>query len=148
MASTSTMSKHLELESTWINLQSSSRKAGPIHNLIHMKMQLNIILTLVVLLLTSGTAKAQLGQESRVATTAAPFLTLGVGAKGTSLGHANTVYVSGAEALFWNPAGISVRNEGDSYASTFISISEYFVDVNIYGNEIHPLYHLGHRLVH
>ena len=50
-----------------------------------MKMQLNIILTLVVLLLTSGTAKAQLGQESRVATTAAPFLTLGVGAKGTSL---------------------------------------------------------------
>ena len=41
--------------------------------------------------LTSGTAKAQLGQESRVATTAAPFLTLGVGAKGTSLGHANAV---------------------------------------------------------
>lgn len=106
----------------------------PIRNVFAMRRI--AIITLISLLFSAGSLYAQLGQESRVATTAAPFLTLGVGAKGTSLGHANTVYVSGAEALFWNPAGISIRNEGDTYASTFISISEYFVDVNIYGTGI------------
>lgn len=99
-------------------------------------MHKKLILTLVVLAVSTGDLLAQFGQESRVATTAAPFLTMGVGAKGAALGHANTVYVSGAEALFWNPAGISVQNEGNSYASSFISISEYFVDVNIYGTGI------------
>mgnify|MGYP001549881631 CR=1 FL=1 len=99
-------------------------------------MQKKLILALAILALTTGDLMAQFGKESRVATTAAPFLTMGVGAKGAALGHANSVYVSGAEALFWNPAGISVRNEGNSYASSFISISEYFVDVNIYGTGI------------
>ncbi len=101
-----------------------------------MNMFKKITLTFVLLTFSAGTLFAQLGQESRVGTTAAPFLTLGVGAKGAALGHANSVYVSGAEALFWNPAGISVQNEGNSYASSFISVSEYFVDVNIYGTGI------------
>ncbi|MBU94982.1 MAG: hypothetical protein CL669_05255 [Balneola sp.] len=76
------------------------------------------------------------GEESRVGTTAAPFLTLGVGAKGHALGHANTINVSGAEAIFWNPAGMAIQNKGDSFSSSFISITEYFADVDIYGTGI------------
>lgn len=95
-----------------------------------------IILTLTIFVLMAGHLFAQSGEESRVGTTAAPFLTLGVGAKGQALGHANSVYVSGAEALFWNPAGISIENPGGSYNSSFISVSQYFVDVEIYGTGI------------
>lgn len=58
---------------------------------------------------------------------------MGVGAKGAALGNANSVYVSGAEALFWNPAGISVENDGGTFSSGFISVNQYFVDVDIYG---------------
>jgi len=99
-------------------------------------MNKQIILTLTLILFTSNSLFSQSGQESRVATTAAPFLTLGVGAKGAALGNANSVYVSGAEALFWNPAGISIQNPGNSYSSSFISVNQYFVDVDIYGTGI------------
>lgn len=92
-----------------------------------------IILTTLILVLALVNVQAQSGNESRVGTTAAPFLTLGVGAKGAALGHANSVYISGAEALFWNPAGISIENEGGTYSSSFFSVNQYFVDVNIYG---------------
>ena len=76
------------------------------------------------------------GEESRVGTTAAPFLTMGVGAKGHALGHANSINISGAESIFWNPAGMAIQNNGDSYSSSFISVTEYFADVNIYGTGI------------
>lgn len=99
-------------------------------------MNKKVLLTFSVIALITNDVFGQVGQESRVATTAAPFLTLGVGAKGAALGHANSVYVSGAEALFWNPAGISVENEGKTLGSSFISIGEYFADVNIYGTGI------------
>ena len=56
------------------------------------------------------------GEESRVGTTAAPFLTMGVGAKGHALGHANSINISGAESIFWNPAGMAIQNNGDSYS--------------------------------
>jgi hypothetical protein len=100
-------------------------------------MNKKIILTLTALFVSFTSIYAQSGgKESRVATTAAPFLTLGVGAKGAALGNANSVYVSGAEALFWNPAGISIENKGNSFGSTFISVNQYFVDVDIYGTGI------------
>lgn len=88
------------------------------------------ILSVIVLFIAAPRLEAQ----SRVGTTAAPFLTMGVGAKGQSLGHANTVNISGAEALFWNPAAISVENEGGSRSSGFISVHELFVDVSSYGS--------------
>jgi hypothetical protein len=92
-----------------------------------------IILTQLILVLAFTLVQAQSGNESRVGTTAAPFLTLGVGAKGAALGHANSINVSGAEAMFWNPAGISIENDGGTYSSSFISVNQYFVDVDIYG---------------
>jgi len=85
------------------------------------------LLQLFVLLVTLPV----LGQ-SRVGTSAAPFLTLGVGAKGLALGNANSVYVSGAEAIFWNPSGISLKNDGQASSSGFFSVNQYFLDVDIY----------------
>ncbi|HBX66096.1 MAG TPA: hypothetical protein DEG32_08035, partial [Balneolaceae bacterium] len=74
--------------------------------------------TLIVLLFL--VSSVSLHAQSRVGTTAAPFLTLGVGAKGSALGHANTVITSGAEGLFWNPATIALKNEGGTYSSGYL----------------------------
>lgn len=96
------------------------------------KMSMNriTILSVIVLLFAAPNLEAQ----SRVGTTAAPFLTMGLGAKGQSLGHANTVNISGAEALFWNPAAISLKNEGGTGSAGFVSVHKMFVDVNTYGS--------------
>ena len=56
--------------------------------------------------LAALTALPALGQ-SRAGTTAATFLTIGTGARGSSLGHAYTAIASGPDALFWNPGGAS-----------------------------------------
>lgn len=92
-----------------------------------------IIVFLCSILLAVPSVMAQTGDETRVGTTAAPFLTIGMGAKGAALGNANSVNVNGAEALFWNPAGISLKNEAGTYSSSFLSVNQYFVDVDIYG---------------
>lgn len=87
-------------------------------------------LAVILFLTISFTVQAQ----SRVGTTAAPFLTMGVGAKGSALGTANTVNTSGAEALFWNPANIALQNEGGTYNSGYLSYNQLFVDVNAYAS--------------
>ena len=56
--------------------------------------------------LTAALASAAAAQTN-VATTAAPFLTLGVGARATGMGGAFVAEASDASALFWNPAGIA-----------------------------------------
>ncbi len=87
------------------------------------------IITLQIFVLLAAT---QAFGQSRVGTTAAPFLTMGVGAKGAALGHANTVNISGAEAMYWNPSAISIENEAGSTSSAFFSINELFIDVSAY----------------
>lgn len=88
--------------------------------------------TFVVILFLAGSFS--LHAQSRVGTTAAPFLTMGVGAKGAALGHANTVNTTGAEALFWNPANIALPNEGGSNNSAYLNYNKLFVDVNAYAS--------------
>ncbi|MDR9415333.1 MAG: PorV/PorQ family protein [Gracilimonas sp.] len=88
--------------------------------------------TLIVILFI--TSSFSLHAQSRVGTTAAPFLTMGVGAKGSALGHANTVSTSGAEALFWNPANIALENEGSSNNSAYLAYNQLFVDVSAYSS--------------
>ena len=79
-------------------------------------------------------ATANVFAQSRTGTTVANFLTMGVGAKATALGHANTVNSSGAEALFWNPAAISIENEGGTRSSGFIASNRLFADVEMYSS--------------
>tara|TARA_Y100001935_G_scaffold238369_1_gene224877 strand:- start:249917 stop:251005 length:1089 start_codon:yes stop_codon:yes gene_type:complete len=89
---------------------------------------------LLILTLVGLFASPSVFAQSRVGTSAAPFLTMGVGAKALALGHANTVNSSGAEALFWNPAAISLENEGGTRSSGFITVNQLFVDVSAYAS--------------
>ncbi len=93
-------------------------------------MKRTFLFSLILMLLAATNVQAQ----SRVGTTAGTFLTMGVGAKGAALGHANSITTSGAEALYWNPAGISIENEVGSNSSGFFSINDLFVDVTAYAS--------------
>lgn len=68
--------------------------------------------------------------QSRVSTSAAPFLTMGTGSRGSALGHAYTALAKGADALYWNPAGISRSYDGRSRGSVFFSHTQYLVDTD------------------
>lgn len=85
-----------------------------------------LILLITLILCMACTVVAQ----SRSGTTAAAFLTIGTGARGQALGHAYTALATGADALFWNPAG-AARTYGDnSSGSVFLSHSRWFADID------------------
>lgn len=67
-------------------------------------------ISLLIILIAVGLS-AQLTAQSKVGTTVAPFLTIGTGAQGSSVGHAFTSSARGADALFWNSSGIAIRSE-------------------------------------
>lgn len=68
--------------------------------------------------------------QSRVSTSAAQFLTLGTGARGSALGHAYTTVATGADALFWNPAGSARYGAGGERGSVFFSHANWLLDTN------------------
>lgn len=68
--------------------------------------------------------------QSRVSTSAAQFLTLGTGARGSALGHAYTTVAVGADALFWNPAGAARIGPGGDRGSVFFSHANWLLDTN------------------
>ncbi len=79
----------------------------------------------LALLLTAPSVFAQ----SRSGTTAAPFLTLGAGARGQALGHAYTTLATGGDALFWNPAGAARPYAGRHRGNVFLTHYEWFADI-------------------
>ena len=81
-------------------------------------------------LLTAAAALLALPAQAqdRVGTTAAPFLTLGAGARGQALGHAYVAEATGGDALFWNPAGAARRESGQS-GSLFLTQHEWIADI-------------------
>lgn len=84
--------------------------------------------TLLGLLLLIVPAQAQ----NRVGTTAAPFLTLGTGARGQALGHAYTATATGGDALFWNPAAAARPSGVDgrgSLGSAFVTHYTWFAGI-------------------
>lgn len=68
--------------------------------------------------------------QNRVSTSAAQFLTIGTGARGSALGHAYTSIAKGADALFWNPAGAARVNDARYRGSVFFSHTQWLVDVD------------------
>ena len=62
---------------------------------------------LVAALVLLGAAPAQAQAVSRSGTSAAPFLSIGVGARGAALGGAFTATADDVTALYWNPAGLA-----------------------------------------
>ncbi len=90
---------------------------------------LNRLLTGLVLLLT---AAAPLAAQSKYA---GESFSVGVGARGLGLGSAYHTLAEGAEALYWNPAGL-VRGEGTRLNRAVFMHSERFggdVDYNFLG---------------
>lgn len=84
-----------------------------------------VLLALLTLSVLSVDAQGQ----SRVGTSAATFLTLGTGARGSSLGHAYTALAKGPDALFWNPGG-AARNYADRYrGGAFFTHHEWFAGI-------------------
>lgn len=72
----------------------------------------------------------ELAGQSRAGTTAAPFLTLGTGARSQGLGHAYTALAVGGDALFWNPAGSARPHLGEHRANAFFTHYNWLADID------------------
>lgn len=68
--------------------------------------------------------------QSRVSTSAATFLTIGTGARGSALGHAYTATATGADALAWNPAGAARLGGMAQRGGVFFSHADWLVDID------------------
>lgn len=73
-----------------------------------------------------------LAGQSRAGSTVAPFLTVGMGTTGSALGHAYTASVTGAESMFWNPAGIARSGGLTSSSSLYLSQQNWIADIKMY----------------
>jgi len=93
-----------------------------------------IIFSIVVLGVVSN---SNVQAQTRSGSTVANFLTVGMGATGSSLGHAYTASVYGAESMFWNPAGIA-RSGDLSYTSGSLNMSyfDWFADISMYNSAL------------
>ena len=69
-----------------------------------------------------------IAQERRIGTNAASMLLIPVGARDIALGGANLATVSGAEAIFWNPAGVANSNYR---ADVMFSYMSHIADINV-----------------
>jgi hypothetical protein len=77
-------------------------------------MMMKKILTYLFLILS-----VQLLGQSKVGSTAASFLTLGIGPRAISMGGAFIATADDPSALFWNPAGVSrIKGSGAMFAHT------------------------------
>ena len=69
------------------------------------------ILTLVILLLSL--LGSQLLAVSKTGTTAASFLEIGIGSRGTSMGNAFVAVVDDVHSLYWNPGGLALMDKSE-----------------------------------
>lgn len=72
---------------------------------------------LAVALLAAVTGISRAGTDTRTGTAGASELRIPVGTRTSALGGASIADVQGAEAAFWNPAGIAMSEHGEAYVS-------------------------------
>ena len=87
-----------------------------------MKIKRLYILTVIALLLLPLSAFS----VTKVGTTAANFLKIGVGARGIAMGSAYSTQAEDATAMFWNPAGIALIPGTEA----FFTHSEWIADID------------------
>lgn len=92
-------------------------------------------------------ASLEEGTITRVGTTAAQFLKLGVGARAVSLGGAYVAEVSDMSAVYWNPAGFA-RLSGSHLQ---LSNTQYLADINynfaVFGTTVESVGSMGLSLL-
>lgn len=79
-----------------------------------------LYISIIVILLS-----VQVYGQSKVGSTAAPFLNIGIGPRAVSLGGAVTANVNDVTSLYWNPAGAS----RSSFNSAMFARTEWFVGI-------------------
>ncbi len=73
--------------------------------------KINKVLMMAGILLLCVTQISFAGDPSRTGTAAAPELLIPVGARGTALAGSFISGISGVEAIYWNPAGLSLASQ-------------------------------------
>ncbi|MEW6510018.1 MAG: PorV/PorQ family protein [Bacteroidota bacterium] len=90
----------------------------------------NLLRTVVCLVLLPGllSLTAFAGNKNRIGTAGAQELLIPVGARGVAIGASSSVFLKGAEAIYWNPAGLSrMTNSVDAMFSQMT----YIADINV-----------------
>lgn len=86
-------------------------------------MNIRILITLFIFFIVNSYSWAQAPKYSN------EFLSIGVGARGLSMGNSITVTSSGAEALYWNPANLVLMESDMEIAAMH---AEYFAGIGKY----------------
>jgi hypothetical protein len=82
----------------------------------------------LVLLVGMLSMTALAGNKDRIGTAGAQELLIPVGARGIAIGGSSMVFSTGAEALYWNPAGLS---RGEYGVEALLSSMKYIADINV-----------------
>lgn len=85
----------------------------------------NKIMKKFIIIFIFLTAASAFGQ-SKIGSTAAPFLNIGVGPRAISMGGAFTATANDISALYWNPAGASRSSTNEA----IFAHSTWFADIN------------------
>ncbi len=89
-----------------------------------------LVKQIVLVVLAATLAAVDLQAQSRAGTTAAPFLTLGTGARSQGTGQAYTALASGGDALFWNPASSARPYLGQHRSNAFFTHYNWIADID------------------
>jgi len=81
-----------------------------------------LVISIFILILQSA---AFSGEVTKTGTTAAKFLSIGIGPRANAMGGAFTSLANDASAMYWNPAGIALLNQFEgifTYTNLFVDI--------------------------
>lgn len=82
----------------------------------------------ISLIMTLGLSASLSFAQSRAGTSAAPELTIPVGARYVAMQGSPVAFVSGVDAIYWNPAGL---DESSYSASALFSYRKYIADMGV-----------------
>ncbi len=85
------------------------------------------ILETGILLMLAAVLSVNAQSVSKTGTTAAKFLSIGVGAKANAMGAAYSAISNDASALYWNPSGIAGHNKFEA----MFTYTKWFADINL-----------------
>jgi long-subunit fatty acid transport protein len=102
-----------------------------------MKMKSIITITIAIIFSTSLFSQGFISDVSKRGTTAAPFLSIGQGARAIGMGSAFVAVTDDPSAIFWNPAGIAKTKN----VSFMVDHTRWIADINY--NYMALAYNLG-----